>query len=61
MFCYAYYVKPPPTSGTIIVRKELTADTPSDTASATFPFKGNISFNGDESFALTARPGGPGR
>ena len=60
VFCYAYYVKPPPTSGTIIVRKEMTSDTPADTASTTFPFKGNISFNADESFTLAARPGGPG-
>ena len=56
VFCYAYYVKPPPTSGTIIVRKELSSDTPPETASTTFPFKGNISFNADESFALSARP-----
>ena len=38
----------------------MTADTPADTASTTFPFKGNISFNADHSFALTAKPGGPG-
>ena len=60
VFCYAYYVKPPPTSGTIIVRKQTSADTPAETASTTFPFKGNISFNADESFALSAKPGGPG-
>ena len=60
VFCYAYYVKPPPTSGTIIVPQAASADTPAETASTTFPFKGNISFNADDSFALTAKPGGPG-
>ncbi|HMS61666.1 MAG TPA: hypothetical protein PKD63_05240, partial [Solirubrobacteraceae bacterium] len=60
VFCYAFYVKPPPTSGTIIVRKEISSDTPPETASTTFPFNGNISFNADQSFALTAKPGGAG-
>jgi choice-of-anchor A domain-containing protein/uncharacterized repeat protein (TIGR01451 family) len=56
MFCYAYYVKPPPTSGTIVVRKVV-----SDPAGATqsFPFTGNISFNPDNSFSLDVSKGQP--
>ncbi len=57
VFCYAYYVKPPPTSGTIIVRKEV--DAPSGTARTDFRFTGNISFNADQSFSLAAAPGAP--
>ncbi len=58
VFCYAYYVKPPPTSGTIIVRKEV--DAPATQPSASFRFVGNISFNADDSFTLNAGPGKPG-
>jgi uncharacterized repeat protein (TIGR01451 family) len=58
VFCYAYYVKPPPTSGTIIVRKEVNA--PSTQPGETFRFVGNISFNTDASFTLSAAPGKPG-
>ena len=28
VFCYAYYVRPPPTSGTIVIRKEIRSDEP---------------------------------
>ena len=42
VFCYAYYVKPPPTSGTVIVRKVV--DAPAGTSN-TFSFDGNISYN----------------
>src|SRR5206468_5084971 len=58
VFCYAYYIQPPPTSGTIIVRKEITA--PATTAPVTFPFEGDISFNPDRSFAIRAGVGAPG-
>lgn len=54
VFCFAYYVKPPPTSGTIIVRKVMSA--PTGTPSQAFRFTGNISFNTDDSFTLTAGP-----
>ncbi len=57
VFCYAYYVKPPPTSGTIIVRKQI--DAPAGTARQDFRFTGNISFASDESFTLNAGPGSP--
>jgi uncharacterized repeat protein (TIGR01451 family) len=55
VFCYAYYVKPPPTSGTIIVRKRVEA--PAGTAKQRFRFEGNISYTSDNSFSLTAGPG----
>ena len=42
VFCYAYYIQPPPTSGTIIVRKVVS--NPAN-ATETFPFEGNITFN----------------
>ncbi len=42
VFCYAYYVRPPPTSGTIVIRKEIRSDEP---ATHTFNFDGNLSFN----------------
>ncbi|MDQ5840456.1 MAG: DUF11 domain-containing protein [Chloroflexota bacterium] len=42
VFCYAYYVRPPPTSGTIVIRKEIRSEEP---ATQTFSFDGNLSFN----------------
>ena len=45
VFCFAYYVKPPPPAGTIIVRKRLSV--PSDAPEVppqTFRFTGNLSF-----------------
>jgi uncharacterized repeat protein (TIGR01451 family) len=56
VFCYAYYIQPPPTSGTIVVRKEVT-----DPAGATedFTFKGNISFTEDSAFTLGVKNGAP--
>ena len=56
VFCYAYYVKPPPTSGTIIVTK--TVSSPRD-ATHTFSFGGNISFNADGTFDLAVQNGAP--
>jgi uncharacterized repeat protein (TIGR01451 family) len=52
VFCYAYYVVPPPTSGTIVVRK--TVDDPSATATTAFPFQGDISYTSDQRFAIAA-------
>ena len=43
VFCYAYYVKPPPTSGTITIRKQV--EGVSGGATETFGFDGNLSFN----------------
>jgi uncharacterized repeat protein (TIGR01451 family) len=43
VFCYAYYVKPPPTTGVIMIRKQVTG-TPTG-ANPSFPFNGTISFD----------------
>ena len=51
MFCFAYYVKPAPTSGTITVRKEVSL--PPDTPAQKLRFTGNISYANNE-FFLTA-------
>jgi uncharacterized repeat protein (TIGR01451 family) len=56
VFCYAYYVTPPPTGGTIVVRKEV--DAPGDAAAHDFQFEGDVSYNPD-GFALRAAPGRP--
>ena len=42
IFCYAYYVKPPPTSGTIKVVKQNNGEIKTD-----FVFRGNISYSPD--------------
>jgi len=42
VFCYAYYVVPPPTSGTIVVRKVV--DDPAATATQSFGFQGDVSY-----------------
>jgi uncharacterized repeat protein (TIGR01451 family) len=52
VFCYAYYVTPPPTSGTIVVRKVV--DDPDATAPTAFRFEGNVSYTEDRSFTLNA-------
>jgi uncharacterized repeat protein (TIGR01451 family) len=56
-FCYAYYVTPPPASGTIVIRKEVKG-TGSD--GADFNFGGNVSYNPGGTFDLSAAPGSPG-
>ncbi len=50
VFCFAYYVKPPPTSGTIVIRKEVGAGAPAET----FHFDGNLSYNPGGHFNLAA-------
>ena len=54
IFCYAYYVTPPPTSGTIIIRKEV-SDPPG--ADQNFQFGGNLTFNADGRFDLNVQDG----
>jgi uncharacterized repeat protein (TIGR01451 family) len=49
VYCFAYYVTPPPTSGTIVIRKQVT-DPPN--ADQRFTFEGNISFTPDQRFDL---------
>ncbi len=51
-YCYAYYVKPPPTSATVIVKKHLIG-APAG-VSQTFRFVGSISYNSDSSFNITS-------
>jgi hypothetical protein len=58
VFCFAYYVKPAPTSGTIEVVKESTL--PAGTPSQRVRFTGNISYDNNE-FFLTTSTGKPGR
>nr|WP_246345439.1 DUF11 domain-containing protein [Conexibacter arvalis] len=55
VFCYAYYVKPPPTSGTIVVRKVV--DDPQASATQSFRFVGNVSFTPARDFTLSATHG----
>ena len=49
VYCFAYYVTPPPTSGRIVIRKQVT-DPPN--ADQRFTFEGNISFTPDQRFDL---------
>ena len=51
VFCFAYYVKPAPTSGTITVRKKVTL--PSGTPAQTLRFTGNVSYENNQ-FSLTS-------
>ncbi len=55
-FCYAYYVTPPPSSGTIVIRKEVEGG---GTAAETFHFGGNVSYNPGGTFELSAASGSP--
>jgi uncharacterized repeat protein (TIGR01451 family) len=57
VFCFAYYVTPPPTSGTIVIDK--VDEAPADTAAHDFSFQGNLSFNANGVFVLDAAPGRP--
>jgi hypothetical protein len=54
VFCFAYYVKPAPTSGTIVVRKQLQG-VPAGTPPQSVRFTGNISYEHNV-FVLTASP-----
>jgi hypothetical protein len=61
VFCFYYAVSPPPQSGTIVVRKQLAADSNGQGA---FRFDGNVSYadennDGTNDFSLTAGPGAP--
>ncbi|HSR91624.1 MAG TPA: TonB-dependent receptor plug domain-containing protein, partial [Gemmatimonadales bacterium] len=54
LFCYAYYVTPPPTSGTIKIVKRIPAG---NTSTETFHFGGNVSFNPGGTFDLKVTNG----
>jgi len=57
VYCFAYYVVPPPTSGTIVIRKEVSSPANAD---KTFTFEGNISYTPDQRFTLNVVDGKPG-
>ncbi len=59
VFCFAYYVKPAPTSGTIDVVKQVTL--PSGVDPQRIRFTGDISYTTDHEFFLTASNGNPAR
>ena len=52
MFCFAYYVKPAPTSGTITVVKDATL--PPEANPQRVRFTGDISYNEKHEFFLTS-------
>lgn len=56
VFCFAYYVSPSPTAGTIVVRKR-TEGAPAG-ATEVFPFEGNISYTTDRRFNIAVRGDG---
>ncbi len=51
VFCYAFYVKPPPEAGIINIVKQL-ANGRTLPATQTFPFDGNLSFNPGGDFTV---------
>lgn len=55
VFCFAYYVVPPPTSGTIVIRKRAVGD---GAPRETFHFDGNVSYNPGGQFTLSPPAGG---
>ena len=55
VFCFAYYVKPPPTGGTIVIRKQAVGEEAPD---ETFNFDGNVSYEEGGHFALSPTAGG---
>ena len=55
VFCFAYYVKPPPTSGTIRIEKQLDG-VPAGSGAQKIGFFGNISFAPGGAFSITAGP-----
>ena len=56
VYCFAYYVQPPPTAGTIVIRKQVTNPANAD---MTFTFGGNVSFTADHRFSLQVSNGQP--
>jgi uncharacterized repeat protein (TIGR01451 family) len=50
MYCYAYYVTPPPSSGSIVIRKEVEGSE----AAESFGYTGNVSYVPGGTFELSA-------
>jgi hypothetical protein len=61
VLCFAYYVTPPPTSGTIVVRKQVTSSIPGFAPTQTFAFEGDISYTTDQRFDVNVVDGNPGQ
>ena len=55
MYCYAYYVTPPPSSGKIVIRKQVEGSE----AAESFSFTGNVSYVPGGIFDLSASEGNP--
>ncbi|HEX4520260.1 MAG TPA: DUF11 domain-containing protein [Gaiellaceae bacterium] len=55
-FCFAYYVSPPPSSGTIVIEKKISSPAG---ATQTFSFGGNVSYNPGGTFQLAVQNGAP--
>lgn len=58
IFCYGYYVTPPPTSGTIVIRKQVDVDAP-QSYDEDFRFISNITYNASGDFTLPVRANAP--
>ena len=54
VFCFAFYVQPPPGAGTITITKQLAS---AQAGAASFDFQGSISYTSNNDFQLTV-PGG---
>ena len=55
MYCHAYYVTPPPSAGTIVIRKQVVGSESPET----FGFTGNISYDPGGAFELSAAEDSP--
>jgi hypothetical protein len=58
VFCFAYYVKPPPTSGTIVIAKKVQVDA-GQTYTQNFRFVSNITYNPSGDFLLQVQDNQP--
>jgi hypothetical protein len=58
VFCYAYYVTPPPTSGTIVIKKQVDVDA-GQSYDQDFAFDSNITYNANNQFVLAVRGNAP--
>ena len=54
VFCFAFYVRPPPTGGTIVIQKSLVTALPTP---QTFDFSGSVSYNPGGAFSITVPAG----